>query len=957
MRKYNHKTLEKKWQAVWESQKPYSSNYDETGENGNFYILDMFPYPSSDGLHMGHTEVYVASDIYYRYKKMQGFNVLHPQGFDSFGLPAENFAIKTGTHPSVTTERNMLTYIDQWKLLGLGHDFDNLAITSRPDYYQWTQWLFGQFFKHDLVYKKTDKVNWCPSCNTILANEQVEDGKCERCKSEIVQKDIPAWFFKITRFADDLIEGLDTIDWPESTKKKQINWIGKSEGSEIDFQLVEDEYIDVNRDGDLDSYQDGVEEVERNNVVINIQHPSDDTFLCLSWKKVAWNGFVTGGIEDGDTIEQTALKEVIEETGYQNPEIVKVYPQSSHGKFYHVGKKINRFAHYRIVHVKLRDLEQKDRSEEESEIADIVWKERKDVSDFISREDMRYPWRVVNNQNSIDGNITIFTTRADTLCGATYVVVAPEHPAIKAYQDKITNIHEVLNYQEVTMKKSELERLENKEKTGVRIEGLAVLNPANGEQLPLYVADYVLARYGTGAVMAVPSHDQRDFEFATTYNLPRKKVIEHQEHIDDAPFLDYGIVCNSGKFDGMTSEIAKKSITDEVGGRIVNQYRLRDWSVSRQRYWGCPIPIVYNKDGEAEYVGDENLPWLLPTDVDFVPTGTAPLAKSQELVTRVKNLFGEGYTPEVETLDTFVDSAWYMYRYPDTKNDKEFCSPERMKNWLSQGVDLYIGGAEHTYMHLLYARFFGHALHHMGYAPTKEPFKKLRHQGMVNDKTGAKMSKSKGNVVNPNDMVDRYGADAVRTYMMFAGPLEDDVIWNEENIVGVYRFLEKVYGLVDIISDTPNQTVEKELHKLIKRVTQQIEELKYNTAVSDMMKFINVVTKEKTITKDQYQSFLALLSVYAPHVADELCEAIGAEMTIKQSWPTFDAEMTKEDAVTIGVQINGKRRTDIEVGITEPEESVIARVKEVPEAAKWLAEGEIKKVIYVPGKILNIIVG
>lgn len=796
MKKYDHRAVEQKWQKVWEEQKIHQIDKDATGKAGNFYILDMFPYPSADGLHMGHTESYTASDIYYRFKRMQGFNVLHPQGFDSFGLPAENFAIKTGTHPAITTENNMKNYLQQWKMLGLGHDFENLAVTSHEDYYKWTQWLFGQFFKHDLVYKKTDKVNWCPSCNTILANEQVEDGKCERCKTVVIQKDIPAWFFKITRFADDLIEGLDTVDWPEATKKKQIHWIGKSEGSEIDF-----------------------------------------------------------------AVEGT------------------------------------------------------------------------------------------------DKKITVFTTRADTLFGVTYVVLAPEHPLVNELKAMESNPDEVTAYQDETQKKTELTRLEAKEKTGVCMQGVMAKNPANGELVPVWVADYVLARYGTGAVMAVPAHDERDFEFATAYKLPKKKVVDTPNHTDDAACGDYGTLCNSGKFDGMMSDLAKKNITREVGGKVVNQYRLRDWSISRQRYWGCPIPMVYDKDGSPHYVGNENLPWSLPTDVDFVPTGTAPLAKSKELQDQVTKLFGEGFTPEVDTLDTFVDSSWYFYRYPDTLNEKEFCSTERMNRWLSNGVDLYIGGAEHTYMHLLYARFFGHALYSMGYAPTKEPFKKLRHQGMVNDKENRKMSKSKGNVVNPNDMVDRYGADAVRTYMMFAGPLEDDVIWNEDNIVGVYRFLEKVYGLVDIISETKNDVVEKELHKLIKQMTVQLEELKYNTAVSDMMKFINAVTKEKTITKDQYATFLKLLSPYAPHIADELSETIDVGMTIDASWPTYDEALAKDDVVTIGVQINGKRRADVEVGIAESEESVMTKVKEIKEAAKWLAEGEIKKVIYVPGKILNIIVG
>jgi len=816
MEKYNHKLIEEKWQKVWADKNIYDIDKDTQGKKGNFYLLDMFPYPSGDGLHMGHTEGYTATDILYRYKKMSGYNVLHPQGFDSFGLPAENYAIKTGTHPTETTKTNSDTYLEQLKMLGLGYDFKNIIHTSNPDYYKWTQWLFGQFFQNNLVYKKTDSVNWCDSCNTILANEQVEDGACERCKTEIIQKEIPGWFFRITDFADELIDGLDTLDWPESTKKKQINWIGKSEGAEIDFK-----------------------------------------------------------IQDSDKL------------------------------------------------------------------------------------------------------ITAFTTRPDTLFGATYMVLAPEHLLVKELEEKITNFDAVQAYIADTSKKTELDRLENKEKTGVQLQGVFTINPANQEEIPVFIADYVLANYGTGAIMAVPAHDERDFEFAQKFGIPKRNVIwskfrpviggdgsenmtilineqEKDIRLGKICITDEGILVNSRKFDGMTSEQAKTAITEQVGGRMKSTYRLRDWSLSRQRYWGCPIPIVYSPTGEATYVGDENLPWLLPTDVDFVPTGISPLTQSQELQDRVTNLFGEGWTAEYDTMDTFVDSSWYFMRYPDTNNNQEFCS-EKRKSWLP--VDLYIGGAEHTYMHLLYARFFTKAMNRIGLVNFDEPFLKFRPQGMVNDKEGRKMSKSKGNVVNPNDMVERFGSDAVRTFMMFAGPLEDDVIWNEDNIVGVYRFLEKVWSLQEMVADQESELVEKELHKLIKAVGEQINALKYNTAVSDMMKFVNTVNKEKNITQKQLQIFTQLLSPYAPHIADDISHNLGGDLLLNTEWPEYDTSKTVEDMVTIGVQINGKRRGDIEISVDSTEEESVELAKQVESISKWMSEGEIKKVIYVPGKILNIIIG
>lgn len=808
--KYDHKSIEKKWQAVWEDSGHHSTQ--EGSSKPKKYVLDMFPYPSGEGLHMGHTESYTASDVVARHMKMQGYDVLHPQGFDSFGLPAENYAIKTGVHPSQTTETNANNYIRQMKALGLSHDLSNLVYTSHPDYYKWTQYIVGKFFENGLVVRKTDKINWCPSCSTGIANEQVLDGKCERCKTEIEQKEIPGWFFRTTDFADALDKDLDDVDWPETTKKNQRAWIGKSEGTEFDFEIKD------------------------------------------------------------------------------------------------TGRKI-----------------------------------------------------------------TVFTTRPDTLFGVTYVVLAPEHPLLRGLKSQIANLSDVEQYIEKSKNKPELERKENKEKTGEKLEGVVAINPANGEEIPVFVADYVLGNYGTGAVMAVPAHDERDFEFAKMKSLPvicvitpedlpatasnRYKIIFNEIVSGKCCYEGNGLLRNSSdEFDGISNVDAKQAITKKYG-RTKTQYKLRDWSVSRQRYWGCPIPIVYSPQGEAKFVGEENLPWLLPVDVDFMPTGISPLSKSVELKERTEKIFGKGWTPEVDTMDTFVDSSWYFLRYPDTKNDREFCSPEKLKRWLP--VDLYIGGAEHTYMHLLYARFFIKAMKKIGLVDFNEPFVVLRHQGMVLDKNGVKMSKSKGNVVNPDDMVERFGADAVRVYMLFSGPLEENVIWNEESVVGPRRFLERVWKLENkVLKDADESTIETTLHKTIKKVSEDIETFDFNTAISSMMILVNEIEKLDAIPKSVYEILLKLLAPFAPHITEELWHAVGNTSSIHISpWPSFDASRCLAREVTIAIQVGGKLRDTVVVPVDTHDDTVKNIALARPDIVKWVDGKDIKKVILVKGRLINIVVG
>ena len=760
--RYDHKKIEAKWQKIWEETQAFKA--EENSDKPKQYILDMFPYPSGDGLHVGHVEGYTATDIYSRYKRMRGFSVLHPMGWDAFGLPAENYAIKTGVPPQETTDKSINNFRNQIKALGLSYDWSREVGTHNPDYYRWTQWLFAKFFEKGLVYKKKALVNWDPVDQTVLANEQVlPDGTAERSGAKVEKRDLEQWFFKITDYADELADSLEEVDWPESTKINQRNWIGRSDGAQIKFPI------------------------------------SNSQFL-----------------------------------------------------------------------------------------------------------------------------IEVFTTRPDTLFGATYLVLAPEHEEISNLKSKITNWDEILRYIEVTKSKSDMERnAKGKEKTGVELKGIKAINPANNEEIPVWIADYVLGHYGTGAIMAVPAHDERDHEFAKKFGLPIREI-----ELEDP-----------------------KEITKRVGGTWTKKYRLRDWLISRQRYWGAPIPIVYDPQGVAHAVPEEHLPWMLPTDVEFKPTGTSPLGQSKEFAERTERIFGKGWTPEVDTMDTFVCSSWYFFRFVDSKNEKEFASKKEMQKWLP--VDLYVGGAEHTVLHLLYARFFTKALRDMGYIAFGEPFLKLRHQGTILAEDSRKMSKRWGNVINPDDMTSKFGADALRMYEMFMGPLEAMKPWSTKNIAGLERFLERIWRLSSqgqsLAQGSPrtvlSPTLDTLLNQTIKKVGDDIENLKMNTAVSALMILLNGI--EAGASKAAYETFIKLLTPFAPHMASELAEKHSIDLSV---WPAYDESKLIAETIKIAVQVNGKVRGTIELPVDAPEEEAVRLARAAAE--KWLTATE-KKVIYVPGKIIN----
>jgi leucyl-tRNA synthetase len=794
MPSYRAPEIEQKWQEKWDRSGLYST--DLSGDSRDkYYNLVMFPYPSGDKLHVGHWYNYAPADSWGRYMRMKGFNVLQPMGFDAFGLPAENYAIKTGIAPQESTDGNVGRMIEQLKRIGCMYDWDKMVNTSSPEYYKWTQWLFIQMFENDLAYKKRAKVNFCPSCQTVLANEQVWEGTCERCKNEVEQKNLEQWFWKTTAYAQRLLDGLEDLDWPEKTKLMQRNWIGRSEGAEVDFDVL----------------------------------------------------------------------------GH-------------------------------------------------------------------------------------DDKIRVFTTRPDTLFGATYMVLAPEHQLVNKIVSE-SQKEAVEAYKKAASAKNELQRTDlAKDKSGI-FSGAYAINPVNGENVPIWIADYVLINYGTGAIMAVPGHDERDWEFAKKYEIKIIEVVEGG-NVEEAAYTGDGKHVNSEFLDGLGLDEAKKKITEWLGsedkGESVITYRLRDWLLSRQRYWGAPIPIVYDPDGKAHPVPEEHLPWMLPTDVEFKPEGTSPLGQSEELKQRVVDIFGEGWTPEIDTMDTFVCSSWYYLRYLDSQNEGSSWQKDIAKNWMP--VDMYIGGPEHACMHLIYARFVMMALNDFGFTSHGEPFQKLIHQGLVT-KDGSKMSKSKGNVVSPDEFVEKYGSDVFRMYLMFMGPFTDGGDWSDQGITGIARFVDRFWScVVDEREVKDEELMKKSLHKLIKKCTSDIEKFNFNTVIAAMMEFCNLVYKNG-IDSESKKILVKLISPIAPHLAEECWEVLGNSYSVVDSeWPEFDAGLVVDSEVVIGVQVNGKVRGEINVATDASEDDVVIAARAIENIEKYLQEGEIRKVIYVPGRILGFVV-
>ena len=812
MKRYNPIEIEAKWQKKWDDSKLYEVKADPSKQK--MYISGMFPYPSGAGLHTGHARSYTIVDSIARFYRQQGKNVLNPIGWDTFGLPAENYAIKTGISPQEATKTNITNFKKQFKRLGISIDWSREINTSNPEYYKWTQWIFRELYKKGLAYRKESYQWWCDNDKTVLANEQVENGRCWRCGEEVTKKRMTQWFFKITAYADELLEDIDNLDWPEKIKTMQRNWIGKSKGAEIEFEVAE-------------------------------------------------------GNAKGEKIK-------------------------------------------------------------------------------------------------------VFTTRPDTLFGVTFLTVAPEHPLLDRLVNDLTE-DKVEEYKKESLKKTEIERQENKQKTGI-FTGSYVVNPANGKRIPVWVSNYVLGGYGEGAVMAVPAHDERDYEFAKKFDLDIVKVVEKPEGIadDDICYHSEGIIVNSGDFDGQNSADVREQVLswlEEKGiGRSKTTYKMRDWLISRQRYWGCPIPIAYDKDGNEHLIPEEQLPVMLPTLTDFKPddSGKSALAKSEEFMHVEVN--GEKMVRETDTMDGYACSSWYLLRYTDPRNSERAWDPELVNYWAP--VDYYVGG-DHAVAHLLYVRFWTHVFKDLGLTNFSEPVKKLLYHGYINAEDGSKMSKSKGNTIDPLEVIDQgYGADSLRTYEMFIAPYEIDASWDSRGIAGVYRFLNRVWVLVQEFIESEKsaenlsnfEEIQKSRHKTIKKVTEDFHRESLNTAVAALMEFVNDLYKFKLegFSKDWRQvleDLLKMLMPFAPHISSELWQQLGNNNFIEESgWPEWDEEMLKTSEIQIVVQVNGKLRGKIKISAELEKQQILEKAKQEENVAKFLADKEIVKEIVVPGKLINFVV-
>ncbi|MDU2598832.1 leucine--tRNA ligase [Anaerococcus sp.] len=803
MPEYNPNAIEKKWQKIWDENKTFHSEIDHDKEK--YYALVEFPYPSGQGLHVGHPRPYTALDVVSRKRRLEGYNVLYPMGWDAFGLPTENYAIKNKIHPSKVTEDNIKNFKGQLKSIGFSFDWDREINTTNPEYYKWSQWIFIQLYKHGLAYKNEMSVNWCPSCQVGLANEEVVDGKCERCGTEVVHKMKNQWMLKITEYADRLIDDLDEVDFEDRIKAQQINWIGRSNGANVNFNLKE-----------------------------------------------------------------------------------------------------------------------------------------------------------------VDEKLTVYTTRPDTIFGVTYMVISPEHPILEDYKEKIQNYQDVLSYQEEARKKSDFERAElNKDKTGVMLDGISAINPLSGKEIPIWVSDYVLMSYGTGAIMAVPAHDSRDYEFAKTFDMPIIPVYETANK-EELPLTDInkGNSINSEFLNGLNATDAKKKSIEYIEennlGEATTNFKLRDWVFSRQRYWGEPIPMVYCEEHGWNPVDESELPIMLPEVDTYEPTATgeSPLSEIKDFVNTTCPVCGGPAKRETDTMPQWAGSSWYYLRYMDPHNNEAIASDQAL-NYYSP-VDWYNGGMEHTTLHLLYSRFWHKFLYDLGVVPTKEPYQKRTSHGMILGEDHQKMSKSRGNVVNPDDIIRDYGADTLRTYEMFIGDFGSTAIWSDEGVRGCRKYLERVYNMLDLVEDGEeySKDLEVSIHQTIKKVSEDYENLKFNTAIASLMSLSNEMRSIGKITKADFKTYLILLNPVAPHLTEELWELAGFDGMLNQTtWPSYDEKKLVLDEFEMPVQINGKMRGKVLMAMEASEEDAISAAKSDNNIFNHLDGKEIRKIIYVPGKILNIVVG
>ncbi len=960
MSTFDHKKIEAKWQKQWEKDKLYKT--PEKPKNKK-YILDMFPYPSGSGLHVGHPEGYTATDIYSRFSRMNGFDVLHPMGWDAFGLPAENYAIKQGVKPAKSTADNIDRFREQIKAIGLSYDWEREINTSDPKYYRWTQWLFLQLYKHGLAYKKEAYVNWCPKDQTVLANEQVVDGCCDRCGTKVEQKLLNQWFFKITDFAERLLGGLDKLDWPEPIKAMQRNWIGKSEGAEIDFEVVSGPkpnflLLHGKHGSSKDNFFPWLKSnLEKKSYAVqvpdmpNTENPNDDeqTEFVLANCKIDSNtiilGHSFGGLVAMRLLERGAkVRGVVFAATPMQPMFLDGKPRPTVSAAINKGfdfEKIKNSSDFFKILVDSTDT--------------VV---RQQDGDILS-DKFGFPKEVFSGTvphfcgkeepvilSALAPKIKVFTTRADTLFGATYLVLAPEHPLVGQITTNDQRKY-IFKYIFQTKEKTELQRTAlEKEKTG-EFTGSFAINPATKEKIPVWIADYVLSNYGTGAIMAVPAHDARDFEFAQKYGLRIVKVV-NDEGDRTLPYLNNGVMIESGKYTKISSSTARAMIGKDYGV-LKTQYKLRDWLVSRQRYWGAPIPIIYCDDCGQQAVPEKDLPVMLPTDVDFLPTGESPIVRSKSFHKVKCPNCGKDARRDSDTMDTFVDSSWYFYRFTDPHNDKEPSARKNVHAWMP--VDMYVGGAEHAVLHLLYARFFTKAFHDFGFVDFEEPFTKLRNQGLILGPDGEKMSKSRGNVINPDDVISEWGADAFRMYEMFMGPLEDSKPWSTTGIVGVRRFLDKVWRYHQVFEPAGEN---KDIHKLIQKITSDIESFKFNTAIAAFMSFLN---ENKQMSQANWESFLILLAPFAPHLTEDLWHQLKHKDSIhSQPWPKFDASAVVDEKITVVVQVLGRVRTSLEFPKGTAQADIKAKALTDENVKKHLEGKQIIKEIFVQDKLINFVV-